>query len=172
MAARTRSIAFSHGRVLCGGSDGSVTARALRAPGDGGGGFFADGRGDDGDERGEVLAPSHGGSVASLAAIELDDDAFGAAGEAGGGAHRPQLFASGAHDGTVRVWDLAAPGEGGEPPAPRCLYALGGYKVWLGSVVSDGARLVADGTDNAVLLHDFAADPPPPEEGGETDEDE
>ena len=40
-----------------------------------------------------------------------------------------------------------------------------------GSVVSDGARLVADGTDNAVLLHDFAADPPPPEVG-ETDGDE
>ena len=107
--------------------------------------------------------PAHSGSVAAIAAINLDDDAFE---EPSDGAKRPRLFASGAHDGTVRVWDLAEPPPpvASATPSARCLYALGGYKVWLGSVVSDGARLVADGTDNAVLLHDFGVDPPPKED--------
>ena len=44
-------------------------------------------------------------------------------------------------------------------PAPTCLYAIGGYKVWLGSLATDGKRLVSDGRDNAVLVHDFSAEP-------------
>lgn len=38
---------------------------------------------------------------------------------------------------------------------PRCLYAMTGYKVWLGSVCTDGKRIVSDGSDNAVIVHDF-----------------
>ena len=58
---------------------------------------------------------------------------------------------TGAHDGTLRVWDDA----GGVEGNPRCLYGFQGYKVWLGSVHTDGTRLVADGSDNQVLVHDF-----------------
>ena len=62
-----------------------------------------------------------------------------------------------AEDGTLRVWDLADGRVDGIPSAsgPKCLYGLGGYKVWLGSVCSDGLRLVSDGRDNALVVHDF-----------------
>ncbi|KAL3927066.1 MAG: hypothetical protein SGPRY_002996 [Prymnesium sp.] len=58
---------------------------------------------------------------------------------------------SGAHDGTLCVWRLFGAGE-----KPRVLYRLAGYKVWLGSVCTDGQRLVSDGADNALICHDFA----------------
>ena len=29
-------------------------------------------------------------------------------------------------------------------------------QVWLGSVCTDGQRLVSDGRDNAILVHDFS----------------
>eukprot|EP00747_Dinoflagellata_sp_TGD_P009492 gnl/TRDRNA2_/TRDRNA2_119007_c0_seq1.p1 gnl/TRDRNA2_/TRDRNA2_119007_c0~~gnl/TRDRNA2_/TRDRNA2_119007_c0_seq1.p1 ORF type:complete len:508 (-),score=76.05 gnl/TRDRNA2_/TRDRNA2_119007_c0_seq1:64-1587(-) len=61
------------------------------------------------------------------------------------------LLVSGARDGSLRVWDLNA-------EKPNCLYGLAGYKVWLGSVCTDGKRIVADGSDNRVILHDFSAD--------------
>jgi hypothetical protein len=35
---------------------------------------------------------------------------------------------------------------------------LAGYKVWLGSVCCDGRRLVSDGRDNCILVHDFSSD--------------
>ena len=38
----------------------------------------------------------------------------------------------------------------------RALYGLAGYKVWLGSVSTDGTRLVSDGQDNRVIVHDFS----------------
>ena len=81
------------------------------------------------------LKPAHNGPVVALTPRE-------------GG-----LLVSGAHDGTLRVWDLAS-------KKPRCLYGFGGYKVWLGSVTTDNKRLVADGSDNMVLVHDFSQDPP------------
>ena len=62
-------------------------------------------------------------------------------------------FISGAHDGTLRIWSLAKGEE------PQVLYGLGGYKVWLGSVCTDGRRLVSDGSDNSVVVHDFGAEP-------------
>ena len=57
----------------------------------------------------------------------------------------PNLLVTGAQDGTMRVWDI-----------PTCLYALTGYKVWLGSIVTDGTRLLSDGADNTIVLHDFS----------------
>jgi len=66
----------------------------------------------------------------------------------------PGLLISGAHDGTLRVWDL----EGGAGGEPSCLYGLGGYKVWLGSVCTDGRRLVSDGMDNSLVVHDFSTE--------------
>ena len=85
------------------------------------------------------------------------------------------LLVSGARDGTMRVWDLASgaaakssgdgggesdgAGGGGGGAAPKCLYGLGGYKVWLGSICTDGRRLVSDGSDNTVVVHDFGGEP-------------
>ena len=89
----------------------------------------------------EALMPPHGGQVVALC------------GRKGG------LLVSGAHDGTLRIWDATATGTGMGKKGdvePRCLYGFGGYKVWLGSVTTDGTRLVADGCDNNVIVHDFS----------------
>ena len=42
---------------------------------------------------------------------------------------------------------------------PWPLYGLGGYKKWIGSICVDdeGKRLVSDGMDDAVIVHDFSA---------------
>ena len=58
-----------------------------------------------------------------------------------------------------------------EPPQvdihPVILYQLAGYKVWLSSICVDekGLRLVTDGADNTVVVHDFSG---PPTNSGET----
>ena len=36
----------------------------------------------------------------------------------------------------------------------RFLYEAG-YKVWLGSLCTDGIRLVSDGADNTIVVHNF-----------------
>jgi len=58
-------------------------------------------------------------------------------------------LASGAHDGTVRLWDSAA---------GKQLYAVGGHTMYLRAVDLDAenGRLLADGTNNVVVLHDFS----------------
>jgi WD40 repeat protein len=61
----------------------------------------------------------------------------------------PGLLVSGGLDGSMRIWDVQ---EGAS------LYQFIGYKVWLGSVWTDGSRLVSDGSDNIVILHDFEKD--------------
>jgi len=38
---------------------------------------------------------------------------------------------------------------------PQCLYALSGYKVWLGSVFTNSRKLVSDGADNTIIVHSF-----------------
>ena len=53
----------------------------------------------------------------------------------------------------VETEQCVSSGEG-----PVCLYGLGGYKVWLGSVWSDGRRIVSDGRDNAIVTHDFSGE--------------
>jgi WD40 repeat protein len=58
----------------------------------------------------------------------------------------PGLLISGGLDGTLRVWDIVE---------AKCLYQFVGYKVWLGSLWTDGVRLVTDGADNTVILHNF-----------------
>lgn len=141
--AQCRSVAIvpmdpsdtSHALVV-GSSDGTLYCRHLRPTGSAS--VYAD------DKPAEQLRPSHGGSCIALTPL-------GAGGATAG------LFASGAHDGTIRIWNLAGTKESGET-GPVCIYGLGGYKVWLGSVCTDGQRLVSDGRDNAVLVHDFSSE--------------
>jgi len=79
------------------------------------------------------------------------------------------ILVSAAQDGTIRVWDStprcasdASINQGVSKVAydPRCLYGLGGYKVWLGSVSTggDGLRLLSDGADNTIIVHNFSAE--------------
>jgi WD40 repeat protein len=140
--------------LVVGGSDGALHAR-----------FLGDDANDDAGDPGVgdpfagappplELTPSHGGACVALTPL----------GEAASG-----LFVSGAHDGTCRLWDLDWSPDKGLPPSgggvggggegPVCLFGLGGYKVWLGSVATDGRRLVSDGRDNSVLVHDFSEPP-------------
>ena len=96
-----------------------------------------------------AMQPPHNGPVTSLAWRK-------------GG-----ILLSGAQDGTIRVWDStprcasdASVNQGVSEVAydPRCLFGLGGYKVWLGSVVTgdNGLRLISDGSDNTVIVHNFS----------------
>ena len=57
---------------------------------------------------------------------------------------------SGGQDGTVRVWNLDASDD-----KSTGLYLLSGFKVWLGSLWSDGERLISDGSDNAIKILNF-----------------
>mmetsp|Transcript_14230 Transcript_14230/g.32342 ORF Transcript_14230/g.32342 Transcript_14230/m.32342 type:complete len:467 (-) Transcript_14230:177-1577(-) len=50
-------------------------------------------------------------------------------------------------DGCMKVWDM-------QKRTP--FYHFAGYKVWTGSLWTDGRRIASDGVDNTVLLHDFA----------------
>lgn len=141
--ARARAVNFLQDEttgvwnLFVGGSDGSIHRRALLRPiinhtnasdvtsGTGVSLF---------DDCVTKLLPSHQGSVVTLTP-----------GPCG-------LLVSGAHDGTLRIWDVV------DEEKPTCLYGFGGYKVWLGSVCTDGRRLVSDGSDNSLVLHDFSAD--------------
>ena len=65
-------------------------------------------------------------------------------------------FISGGQDGSLRVWDA---GNGTDAVGKqqmnkqklqtKCMYALTGYKLWLGSACTDGKRLVSDGESDS-----------------------
>jgi len=139
--ARTRCITFCEGgegamvgggSIITGGSDGSMVRIRL----DDAGGFS--------DMLEEALLPNHNGQVVALLPRGSD------------------LLISGAQDGTIRIWDMQGPSikdrmrENPEALGPKCLYGLAGYKVWLGSINTDGQRLVSDGADNKIVVHDFS----------------
>ncbi|KAJ1461769.1 WD40-repeat-containing domain protein [Pelagophyceae sp. CCMP2097] len=69
-------------------------------------------------------------------------------------AMRDGVLCSGSVDGTLRVWELVRDG----PPKVR--YGMAGFKVWMGSVACDDRRLLSDGSDNAIIVHDFGAEAP------------
>ena len=155
---RARSVALATVRdsdcVFVGGSDGPMHARPLmptaQADDNGHASLFASSL------PGQLMTPSHGGAVVALTPIVVAAGQT-AARTAGSAAN---FVVSGAQDGTLRLWDLesmraAATSQQG----PVCLFGLGGYKVWLGSVCTDGQRLISDGRDNTILVHDFGAEP-------------
>jgi WD40 repeat protein len=61
----------------------------------------------------------------------------------------PGLLVSGGLDGSMRIWDVQE---------RESLYQFVGYKVWLGSLWTDGSRLISDGSDNSIVVHDFEKD--------------
>lgn len=80
----------------------------------------------------QQIKPSHAGPVLSLAA-------------------RPNgVLVSAGQGGVLCVSQLW--------PTPTALYGLGGYKVWIGDVRIDaeGKRLLSDGRDDIVVVHDFS----------------
>jgi hypothetical protein len=92
------------------------------------------------DEFVQKLEPDHIGPVISLAS-------------------RPQgLIMSVGHDGMIRMTQTWISGKIKKMPSP--VYGLGGYKVWIGSICVDdeGKRLISDGMDDAVVVHDFSLD--------------
>ena len=121
--------------VVCGGGDGRMYFRKLAISTDGEisrSPFFEP------EQTPKEILPPHGGPVVSIASRK-------------GG-----IFVTGAHDGSLRIWDFANPNI--TKPQPRALYNLMGYKVWLGSICIDGEglRLFSDGCDNSIVLHDFS----------------
>uniref|UniRef100_A0A7S1Y3Q3 Anaphase-promoting complex subunit 4 WD40 domain-containing protein n=1 Tax=Grammatophora oceanica TaxID=210454 RepID=A0A7S1Y3Q3_9STRA len=64
----------------------------------------------------------------------------------------PGWLISAGQDGSMRLWDVASSEE-----APNYMYQFVGYKVWIGSLWSDGKRIVSDGADNTIVIHDFDA---------------
>ena len=70
----------------------------------------------------------------------------------------PGIFLSGGQDGTVRIWDLNNSEDSSSSSSsskPSALYLLSGFKVWLGSLWTDGERLIMDGADNAISILNF-----------------
>lgn len=89
----------------------------------------------------QAIKPNHNGPVIGLAS-------------------RPDgLIVSIAHDGILRVTQTF--------PTPKALFGLAGYKVWVGSVCidSEGKRLISDGRDDVVVVHDFSKEPEVNDEG-------
>lgn len=61
----------------------------------------------------------------------------------------PGFLVSGAADGSLRVWDTEE---------NASMYQFVGYKIWMGSIWTDGSRLVTDGSDNKLIVHDFLSE--------------
>lgn len=84
-------------------------------------------------------------------------------------------FVSGGQDGALRIWycsntdDVARHSTDDATRTDnhtretiqqtKCMYALTGYKLWLGSACTDGKHLVSDGGENSVVVRDFSSEP-------------
>ncbi len=151
--------------VVAGGGNGSMRMRWLQTDGDT---ASVNAQEPFDNARLPLVIPPHSGMVVSLT-----------------GCRQNGLLVSGSQDGTVRVYDFCyddsaiESGENDdsgsdevefsneyeymqdEPPQvelhPVILYQLAGYKIWLSSICVDekGLKLVTDGADNTVVVHDF-----------------
>ena len=140
--------------VLCGGSDGTVHVLPLNVDPSTGGVDrdrpFAGGASDGAVDT--AAGPRHDGPVTCMASP-------------GDG-----RFVTGGQDGALRVWDLAEEeaagddggggGGGRRKVEAKCMYALTGYKLWLGSAWTDGRRLISDGGENSIVVRDFSREMP------------
>jgi WD40 repeat protein len=118
--------------LVCGCSDGTMYMQPLTYEN----GMFPDDDNVFQPNRVKRLNPRHGGLVKCLTSPT------------------PGILLSGGQDGSLRVWNISSEDDS------YYLYQFIGYKVWLGTVWTDGSRLLSDGADNAVILHDFSdADP-------------
>jgi hypothetical protein len=89
----------------------------------------------------QQIKPPHNGPVVALAS------------RSGG------VLVSAGHDGVLRISQISASRINPERvPPPKALYGLGGYKVWIGNICIDdeGKRLLSDGRDDVVVVHDFS----------------
>jgi hypothetical protein len=78
------------------------------------------------------------------------------------------IFVSGGQDGALRVWKIGGIDKSDDDKEPnseqqeqastpcKCMYALTGYKLWLGSALTDGDMLVSDGGENNIIFRDFS----------------
>jgi WD40 repeat protein len=149
--------------VICGGSEGSMYQKRLNVDSLG---YVSDTKPFVNDEslRGR-LRPSHSSIVMTFASPS------------------PGILVSGSQDGTIRIWDCSYYKSsksvnpmvqedqddddeeealyddiGVEDRRPDCLYAMTGYKMWLGSIFANADKLVTDGSDNTIVTHDFSGD--------------
>ncbi len=151
--------------VICGGSEGSMYQKRLNIDALG---YVSDTKPfiNDDSLRGR-LRPSHSNIVMTFASPS------------------PGILVSGSQDGTIRIWDCSYYKSskalnpmvqedqddddeeeeealyddiGVEDRRPDCLYAMTGYKMWLGSIFADADKLVTDGSDNTIVTHDFSGD--------------
>jgi WD40 repeat protein len=163
----------SHWSVVVGGSKGTLYQRRLGIHSHTG--FISEHRPlmdniDDGTEdprRIERIRPNHLGPIVAMASPY------------------PGLLITGSHDGTMRVWDCSLYKNDDDDDEdeddhddydietittsvrrklksnkrPRVLYALSGYKVWLGSIFANDRKLVSDGADNSIIVHSYDEDP-------------
>lgn len=75
----------------------------------------------------------------------------------------PGKFISGGQDTSLRVWEFEDDDNKEEQTdqnklQTKCLYALTGYKLWLGSICTDGHRLISDGGNENIIMRDFSRD--------------
>lgn len=126
--------------VLCGGDHGIIHRVPLNIN-------AATGRVDEenpflvGEETDTSIKPGHIGPVMTMASP------------------RPGAFVSGGQDGALRVWDCSEAEVGSEVGnifQTKCMYALTGYKLWLGSACTDGKRLISDGGESSIIVRDFS----------------
>lgn len=80
------------------------------------------------------------------------------------------MFISGGQDGALRVWSCSETTENNDQKnqdadaqqqklQTKCMYALTGYKLWLGSACTDGKRLISDGGESSIIVRDFSREP-------------
>ena len=140
----------THGySVLCGGMDGTIHRIPLNVDPDGKvnmhNPFSVN------DDTNTSIKPRHTGPVMCLASP----------GEG--------MFISGGQDGALRVWMIdGSNNETADEKLPqtdehervlakcKCMYALTGYKLWLGSACTDGDKLVSDGGENNIIVRDYS----------------